>query len=288
MKKSGKIALTVLQFGAVIAFAGGFYISTQRTMQPVTVYQLTQDIPMNSKIGASDFKRVEIPRDAVTDSMLTDLDEVVDKHASTRLFANQYATENMFVTQDEVDPFEIADLSKMRKITIPASYVDAIGGNLKYGDSVDLVFTDEGETKDGDVYTYSQTFMQDVLVHSVTTDDGFRYVDRTDRSKGAVASTSENEEVSPEDTGDLAQITLAVTPAQAEEIATRMESGIIKVVGRFNESTNVDPAGFIIGEYEKVFSGNQLGETNTNSNANTELNKANEVHVEEEKEEKAE
>lgn len=288
MKKSGKIALTVLQFGAVIAFAGGFYISTQRTMQPVTVYQLTQDIPMNSKIGASDFKRVEIPRDAVTDNMLTDIEEVVDKHASTRLFAKQYATESMFVTQDEVDPFEIADLSKMRKITIPASYVDAVGGNLKYGDSVDLVFTNEGETKDGDVYTYSQTFMQDVLVYSVTTDDGFRYVDRTDRSKGAVTSTSESEEASPEDTGDLAQITLAVTPSQAEEIATRMEKGIIKVVGRFNESTNVDPAGFIIGEYEKVFSGNQLGETNTNNNANTDLNKANEVHVDDAKEEKDE
>lgn len=279
MKKNGKIALTILQFGAVIAFAGGFYISTQRTMQPVTVYQLTQDIPMNSKIGESDFKRVEIPRDAVTDDMLTDLEDVVDKHASTRLFANQYATENMFVTQDEVDPFEVADLSKMRKVTIPASYVDAIGGNLEYGDSVDLVYTNVGENED-DEYTYSQIFMQDVLVYSVTTDDGFKYVDRTERSKGALTSAEEGEDVSVEDTGDLAQITLAVTPAQAEEIATRMETGTIKLVGRFNESTNVDPAGFVIGEYKKVFSGNQIAETNTNKNANTELNKANEEHSE--------
>ena len=266
MKKSGKIALTIFQFGAVIAFAGVFYVTTQNTMQPVSVYQLTQDIPMNSKIGPTDFKRVEIPKDAVTGDMLSD-DEYTDimekgLHASTRLYANQYATEQMFVEQDEVDPFEIADLTKMRKVTIPATYVDAVGGNLKYGDSIDLVYTDLGETSDGLEYTYSNIFMQDVLVYSVTTDDGFRYQDRTDRTKGNVATTEEGEAVSNEDTGDLAQITLAVTPGQAEEIATRIAKGSIKVVGRFKESVNQEPAGFIIGEYEKVFTGSQLAETN--------------------------
>lgn len=266
MKKSGKIALTIVQFGAVIAFAGGFYLTTQNTMQPVAVYQITQDIPMNSKIGPTDFKKVEIPKDAVTADMLTEeeMQEVTanELHASTRLYANQYATNQMFVAQDEVDPFEVADLSKMRKITIPATYVDAVGGNLKYGDSIDLVYTDLGETTDGNEYTYSNIFMQDVLVYSVTTDDGFRYQDRTDRMKGNVSASEEGEEVSGEDTGDLAQITLAVTPAQAEEIATRMEKGTIKVVGRFKESENQDPAGFIIGEYEKVFTGSNLAETN--------------------------
>lgn len=262
MKKSGKIALSVLQFGVVIAFAGGFYVTTQNAMQPVGVYQLTQDIPMNSKIGPTDFKRIEIPRDAVTNNMITDVEEVIDLHASTRLFSEQYATEDMFVPQDEVDPFEVTDLSKMRKITIPATYVDAVGGNLKYGDTIDLVYVDEGETSEGEAYMYSKIFMQDVLIYSVTTDDGFRYQDRTDRSKGAVQSNDEGDTVVAEDTGDLAQITLAVSPGQAEEIATRMEKGAIKVVGRFKESTNQDPAGFIIGEYEKVFTGSQLAETN--------------------------
>lgn len=286
MKKSGKIALTILQFGAVILFAAFFYITTQRTMEPVTVYQLVQDIPMNSKIGESDFKRVDIPRDALTPQMLTEeameeIGDITNKHAATRLFANQYATVEMFVDQDEVDPFEIADLSKLRKVTIPATYIDAVGGNLQYGDSVDLVYTGEGEADENETYIYSQMFMQDVLVYGVTTDDGFRYEDRTDRTKGVLTSMDEGEEMGSEDTGDLAQITLAVTPAQAEEIATRMEKGAIKVVGRFKESTNVDPAGFIIGEYNRVFTGNQLAETNTNSNTNTDLNKANEESAEE-------
>jgi len=262
MKKSSKIALTVIQFALVILFAGGFYYVTQNAMQPVGVYKLSQDIPMNSKIGPTDFKRVEVPKDAVTPDMVTNIDELVDLHASTRLFADQYATKDMFVEQEELDPFEVVDLSKMRKLTIPASYVDAIGGNIKYGDSIDLVYVDEGETSEGEVYTYSRIFMQDVLVYSVTTDDGFKYHDRTDRTKGAVSSSAEGEETTIEDTGDLAQITLAVTPDQAEEIATRMKKGTIKVVGRFNESTNQEPAGFIIGEYEKVFTGNQLAETN--------------------------
>lgn len=271
MKKRGKIALLILQFGAVLAFAGAFYFVTQRTMEPVTVYQLSQDIPMNSKIGASDFRKVEIPRDAVTKNMITDIDKYIDLHASTRLFASQYATEDMFVSQDEVDPFEVADLSKMRKVTIPASYVDAVGGNLSYGDSIDLVYTSTGETDKGEPYTYSHIFMQDVLVYSVTTSDGFRYQDRTSRIKGDVSS-SDQEPLTSTDSGNLAQITLAVTPAQAEEVATRLETGEIKVVGRFNNSTNQAPSGFIIGDYQKVFSGNQLAETNTNLNINTDLN----------------
>lgn len=264
MKKSGKIALTVLQFGVVAAMAGGFWWNTQSAMQPTVVYKLAQDVPLNSKIGPTDFVKVEIPKDAVTKSMIQNPEEYIDLHASSKLFADQYATKDMFVTQDDVDPFEIEDLSKLRKATLPATYVDAVGGHVKYGDRVDLVYVDEGEAGEGGTFTYSNIFMQDVLVYSVTTEDGFRYEDRTERVKGSAVASSEDEEVASEDTGNLSQITLAVTPAQAEELAARVETGTVKIVGRFKESKNQDPAGFIIGDYEKVFTGNQLGETNEN------------------------
>lgn len=266
MKKKGKLALGILQFGLVVGFAGAVYATTQNSLQPVTVYKLTQDVPLNSKIGLSDFKKTTIPKDAFDEEMVTDPTELVDLHASTNLFADQYAVEDMFVEVDKVDPFEINDLTGLRKISVPASYVDSMGGNLKYGDKVDLVFIGEGENKDGSAYNYARTFIQGALVYSVTTDDGYRFLDHSERAEGQVVAAKDEEVASNEEAviepGDLAQVTLAVTPAQAEEISARLSSGKIQLVGRFDESKDAESAGFVIGEYEAQFTGQGLPETN--------------------------
>lgn len=264
MKKGGKIALTVFQFGIVTVFAGGFYITNQKSVEPTTVYKLEQDIPMNSEIGASDFVKVEIPKKAVVPNMIKSPDKFIGLHASTKLFANQYAVKDMFVKPDKIDPFEVEDLSELRKVTIPTSYIDAVGGSIGYGDRVDLVYIGEEENKKGegnDTFTYSKTFLQNVLVFSTTTDDGFTYEDKTDRIKGQAKNLDESE-ATTEDTGNLTQLTLAVTPEQSEEILARLKTGAIKVVGRFDESKDKDSAGYIIGEFSKTFTGNGLAETN--------------------------
>lgn len=264
MKKKTKIALTILQFALVIGFAFAFLWHTNNSLDPVTVYRIAQDIPLNSKIGLSDFKRTTIPSDAYSDDMITDPTEYVDLHASTNLFANQFAIDAMFVESDNVDPFEINDLTNLRKVSIPATYVDALGGNVAYGDRVDLVYVGNGETKEGTEYTYSKTFLQGALVHAVTTEDGYRFIDHSDRAEGQPTVRSENasDEVDTIEPGNLAQITLAVTPAQAEEIATRLNTGTIQIIGRFNESKDSESAGYVIGEYEATYSGQGLAESN--------------------------
>lgn len=263
MKKRSKIIAVIVWLIIVVSGAAGLFFYVQRELEPVTVYELTQDIPTNSRIGMSDFRAVEIPRQAVQPHMINNPEEYVDMHASSRLYAGSYATDNMFVEPEDVDPFETTDLTNMRQITIPASYVDALGGAVDSGDVVDLVYVGSEQGEDGP-FTYSRIFAQEVLVYSVTTSSGYRFQDHSDRLQGEPEMTQDGEwaEDSQGDPGDIAQITLAVEPSLAEEIATRLHTGDIQVVGRFDESENVDTAGFVIGEYNRFFTGEGNAEVN--------------------------
>lgn len=264
MKKGKRIALIILWLVAAGGFAIWSWMARESALQPVTVYRITQEIPLNSRVGLTDFQAVEVPGKAVTSDMIQDPEEVVDLHASTRLLPGQYAIKDMFVEADEVDPFATIDLTGMRQVTIPADYVDALGGNIKKGDKVDLVYVGTGIGPDTEEYTYARTFAQSVLVYGVTTDGGYRFEDHSDRLEGQPVALDENnielaEGVTP---GDISQVTLAVTPAVAEEIITRLEKGAIQIVGRFKESEDVDATGYVIGEFKRGFSGQGNPESN--------------------------
>ena len=47
-----------------------------------------------------------------------------------------------------------------------------------------------------------------------------------------------------------------------EEIISRLNSGVIQIAGRFDESTDQDTTGYVIGEFTKVLTGPGLAETN--------------------------
>lgn len=255
-KKHKKILMTASQAILMGAFVAGTYVVVKKEMQPEKAYILTQGIPSGTKIIESDLKAVEIPGSAIQKGMIKDAGDVVGKYSSAALHSSSYAMESMFVQKDEIDPFEQEDMSKLRKISIPVEYTDGLGGNIQYGDRVDLAYIGKGTKKDSnDEYTYSKTFIQDVLVYSVTTDDGFKYADRSQRTEDDAAREGESSA-----TGTLQTVTLAVTPEQAEEIVARKESGTIQVIGRFAESEDGDTAGFIVGEYDTFFSGNASAE----------------------------
>lgn len=238
----------------------------EQALDPVTVYKIAQEIPLNSKIGITDFQAIEIPGDAVTGDMVTDPNEIVksELNASTRLLPGQYAVKGMFVKADDVDPFAVADLTNMRKVTVPVGYINGIGGNIRKGDKVDLVYIGDGSSVDDeDDYTYSRTFAQSVLVYAVTTNNGYRFEDHSDRLEGS-QMTFEEDEMEYEDgisAGDIAQVTLAVEPALAEEISTRLSTGEIKLIGRFDETEDSDTTGYVIGKFQRKFSGQGNPET---------------------------
>lgn len=259
--KGKKIAMMFLQASGVILFAGGFYVYTQNQIEPVKVYQFSRDIAPNTKISASDLVEVEIPKKAVNPTFELAPKEIVGKYNSTKVFKNEYVVKANVVDKENVDPFESIDLTKLRKVSIPVSYSEGIGGNVKRGDRIDLVYVGQ-ESKDDKDFSYSKTFMTDVLVFAATTSEGYEYRDRTQNIKGDQAVEEGKELETQEDTGELAQLILAVTLDQAEEITARLKTGEVKVVGRFSDSQNYDSSGYVHGDFSKVFSGEGIAESN--------------------------
>ncbi|WP_442637623.1 Flp pilus assembly protein CpaB [Rossellomorea marisflavi] len=259
--KGKKIATMFLQGGLVIGFVGGLFVYTEKQIEPVTVYQFNRDIAPNTQISASDLTKVQVPKKAVTEGISLTSNDIVGKYNSTKVFKSEYVMKANLVKKENIDPFESIDLTKLRKISIPVTYAEGLGGNIKKGDRIDLVYVGKESKNDKD-FSYSKTFMKDVLIYATTTAEGFEYKDRTQNVKGDVGDLEGQDIGAGEDTGELAQLTLAVTLDQAEEITARLQTGEIRIVGRFNDSQNYDSSGYIQGDFEKVFSGEGLAENN--------------------------
>lgn len=261
--KGKKVAMMFLQGSAVVLFVGGIFVYTEKQVEPVTAYQFNRDIAPNTQISDSDLMRVEVPQKAVNPTFVLEKEDIVGKYNSTKVFQSEYVVKPNLVEKEEIDPFESIDLTKLRKISIPVSYSEGLGGNLKKGDRIDLVYVGKEATKDNKSFSYSKAFMKDVLIYATTTDEGYEYKDRTQNVKGEVGNI-EGDEISDggQDTGKLAQLTLAVTLDQAEEITARLQTGDIRIVGRFMDSQDYDSSGYIQGDFEKVFSGEGIAENN--------------------------
>jgi pilus assembly protein CpaB len=260
--KGKKVAMMFLQGSAVLLFAGGFYVYTEKQIEPIPAYQFVRDIAPNTQISESDLMKVDMPKKGVNPTFALDKDEIIGKYNSTKVFKSEYVIKPNLVKKENIDPFESIDLTKLRKISIPVTYSEGLGGNIKKGDRIDLVYIGE-ENKNEKNFSYSKTFMKDVLIFATTTDEGFEYKDRTQNVKGEVGNI-EGEELGGggQDTGKLAQLTLAVTLDQAEEITARLKTGEIRIIGRFNDSQDYDSSGYIQGDFEKVFSGEGIAENN--------------------------
>lgn len=239
MKKI-KLAKILVQGVFTVAFAGGIVIYTQAQVKPQEVYVFSRDIPVNTVIQSGDLTKKYIPSDAVTPDMIVNIDEVVGKAVITKSFPGQYVIKQQLVNADETDPLEDMDLTNYRKVSVEISSEDAIGGNIKKGDRVDLLAVREGE-RSGETAVESKIFMQDVLVYSVIDENGLSYVDKSEGNSIVLNDRGETVE-----SGGLAIITFAVTAQQAEEIELRKNSGEFKVIGRFKDSIDVTTPGKVI------------------------------------------
>lgn len=254
MVKNKKLIVLILQLALMGVFVMGTYTFSQKELKLTTVYQFAKKMNANAEIEISDLKKVSIPESAVGKGFLTEKEykeiENGNKVVATKVEAGQYVYSNQIINSDKVDPFEKIDLSKYRKITIPVSYATAVSGEISKGDRVDLAFRGELEGENGGDATYSTVFMQDVLVYSVNTGDGFEYVEHTQVKKSQMNSTDGSEETgisSVDYENPIALITLAVPMHDVEEIIARVGLGEITVLGRFDTSVDTDAPGFYLG-----------------------------------------
>lgn len=258
MAKNKKLIMLILQLALMFMFVMGTYSFSQKELAPTEVYMYTKKINKNAELEPSDFRKVQIPNDAVKKGFLTDKEFEQIKSGNmvvtTNVDAGQYAYKSQVGESDKVDPFEKLDLSKYRKVSIPVSYETAVSGEIKRGESVDLAFIGEYKSSGNEVSetgTYSNIFMQDVLVHSVTTKDGFEFVGHAQVKKSQLSTTSSDGEVEEDANSmdyeeSIAMVTVAVPITEAEEILVRMSTGSIQIIGRFEGSANGDAPGYYL------------------------------------------
>lgn len=258
MKKKKYASLAVLGVSTVI-FGGSLVMYVSKTMQPVTVYMYKENITdINSPAKADHFVPVQIPKSAVTNDFLFSLEGIDELSYNTKVYQGQYAYKNQLSTEENLDPFDNMDLSKMRKVSLAVDYVEGLSGNIKRGDKVDIIYASKGQKQEdgynsSSQYAYSKTIMQDVYVESVSTGDGYKFIDHS--------KVTSDKATAEQASGDIGIITLAVTLEQAEEIKARQLEGTLSVVGRFNESQSYETLGYVVGDYSKIFSGSASAET---------------------------
>lgn len=263
MKKKRTLILG-LQIVLLVVTVFAFMTYTKSEIQPVKAYVFAGNLAANAKITEADVKAVSVPASAVTSEFALNPDDFIGKYVGMDVLGGSFVYDAQIVEEGKLDPFLSMDLSKYRKISLPISYVDGFGGDIMRGDKVDLVFTGQGTSKDAQgtdqKFQYSKTFMQDLIVYSVTTADGYDYLSPV--NGGGEKDPETGEQISATTSSDeMSVITLAVTLDQAEEIAARMEQGKIRMVARFSDNESYETLGFVLGQYSKVFSAPANAET---------------------------
>lgn len=229
-------------------------------IEPIDVFIYNADFVNSTKeITSEDVRVIQVPREAVSNAFALSEEDVVGKYVDGTVKEGQYIYKSQLIEKKEVDAFNDIDLSRMRKISLPISHESAFAGDIRKGDTLDLMYVGNGSAPESDdndgissggSFTYSKVFMSDVLVYSVTSSEGSTYV-----------SNNETLEEGDDGTRELGLITLAVTLEEAEQIQARRNTGQIRFVGRFDESVNYDTLGYVMGEYGKIFSGKAYAET---------------------------
>lgn len=264
-----RLIVLISQIVTIIVLVAGLFILTKKQVSPITVYQFTGDIKANTEVTAADFKAITIPKTAVTADFVlraSDLqDYMIDTETnqagsyvvSTDVFEGQYVTKQLLVPSEKRDLLKELDLTNYRQMAIPVSLSTAVGGWINKGETVDLAYLSQGKGKNSENFTYSTLFMQDVLVNDILTGGGYQYVSvYSDLYEDMYSTWDGKVETQPtENTSDMAYLIVTVTTEQALELTTRMKTGQISVMRRFEQSKNQEINDYIIGDQGEISTG---------------------------------
>jgi Flp pilus assembly protein CpaB len=152
LKRSNRLVLLIGVFLAVVAFVlilfslsgnGKKVGDNGGTPTTVTVVVAARDIPLSTKITATDVKTKEVPLDSKPPSYFGDPSQVIGETARRAVLAEQ------LITDDIVNPG-----STLTRIDVPAGYVGVsllvsqttgVGTLIKSGDYVDVVMGITGD-----------------------------------------------------------------------------------------------------------------------------------------------
>lgn len=247
------------------------------SLQPVQVYAYVNNMEEGTKITQRDLALVSVSQMTLNANMITseNINNIVGKYTTIPIVANSIAYTTQLSETSNVDKFASLDLSNSRVITIPTSALESAMGEFERGDTIDLMYSANASAQseaDSETFsfTYAKIFMQNVTVYQVNTSAGFRFVPHmhklsTDTQTDAAGN------VTPVQGGEIASVSIIVTPEQAEQITVRLRTGSITILKRFEESETHETLGFVMGEYGKIFAGNASTETGNINIANSSI-----------------
>ena len=243
--KKRKIASTIIELLIVIGVFISMRVYVSNSTKPVTVYQYTNTYEAGDVLDENSVKAVEMPSSGVNEAFLKDPKVVAGKKATTKLVKGAYVYTEQLTDADKVDPFENLDWKKLRVVDLPVK--GKILSDMK-GQKIDLVYVGEAtkpeESQDDGKGAYAKVFMQDLLVVNSS------YDVMTDEEKASASSGQAQ-----------SYITVAATLDQVEEIMARMATGNIGAVKRHEGAQSYDTLGYIIGDFEKKYTGFGSAET---------------------------
>ncbi|MDZ4821513.1 MAG: Flp pilus assembly protein CpaB [Planctomycetota bacterium] len=179
-------------------------------------------IDANMQIKPENIKLEAWPKHLIPKNALTKLEEVEGERAKHSITAGEPILQNKLVGEDDGNATGSVPPG-YRLITVHADAVNAVGNLVKPNDRVDMLVYLKNDFK-GNNNAGTKTILQDLKVFAVN--DQWRQSE--DKSTDPIA---------------VKNVTLLVTPEQAEKITLATELGKIKLVLRSPDETVNTPAG---------------------------------------------
>ena len=248
---------TLLEVVLVIVAFLVINYQTQGKIKPTKVYVYSQNIEdAGTEIGPDLVKEATLPKKFINDNYVTNIADMKGLQTDTKVYAGEYVLKSHLKESGEEDPIQQIDWSANRVVAIPVANASP---SLRKGARVDLIFVGEGErkvkqggsTEDQNRFSYSKVFMQDVVVVSTPGDELAKSKDGKNAPTQATGAATDAQKI----------IKVAVTLSQAEEIASRADVGTILIAQRQPGAEKYDTLGYIMGNYEKLFTGHGNAET---------------------------
>lgn len=278
-RKRYKSLVTMFILLAVGVSALIIWVKTAK--KSIVIYDFSRTIEYDDKsnyaLTQTDLVATEILAADAKPEYVIDPSTVIGKYITGTCYKGQHVMSQQ-VQKDPtyVEVTGLSELAEYRKIYLPISYQSGFAGDIRSGQSVDLMFTETGTgfssdrtngllgSENGINYAHTKIFMQNVPVYQVYTEDGDVYVRKTtdpetlNQLQGRNAATLSDEPASnKEKKPGPAYVALTVTVPQYEEISARQMYGTISLVSRFENSTDQDSNGYLMVKdgYADIFAG---------------------------------
>lgn len=266
MKNKRNLILTIVEAIFLVLLVFGLLMFVKTQINPTPVFVWTQEIEAGQDILPNHIKEITIPGSAVNNTFLKDKKEIIGMKTSSRVYPGAYVYKSQAVKLEDLNPIDILDKETYRMFSLPVNLTSSVGGSVKQGDKIDLVFTGRG-IKEHDnglqtEYAYSKVFLQDVLVTSVNAQDGYKYFNKDEMLAGDPKGNQENMMLAA-NSQNIASITVALTLPEIEELTARIDTpnANIRLARRFKEGVSSETIGYVVGDYEKLFTGPANAET---------------------------